>query len=183
MYTGALGHHAQTLVSYLEAIPGIPAWEPHSNPATWMLDAVALPPPASYAVASSSPAASSHSKPPPWLATVFASHEAAAEHTRQLASAASSVHLTGRGAVGSGPARTLSAPLWWQVWELTVRHFIATLRAPDYTAFRLILVRSYGGLVKRLLPYAVHLGLPTAVPHSRRSVWCEHLLTLSCQNV
>lgn len=158
VYTGALGHHAQTLISYLEAIPGIPAWEPHSNPATWMLDAAALPPPPGFDVtaAAMSPAASSHSKPVPWLAAVFASHESAAEHTRQLASAASSVHLTGHGAVGSGPPRTHSAPLWLQVWELTARHFMATLRAPDYTAFRLILVRSSWGREKWLM-CAVHL--------------------------
>ena len=42
MYAGRTGRDSAELVSYFEAVPGVPALQPGMNPATWMLEVTAF---------------------------------------------------------------------------------------------------------------------------------------------
>ena len=42
IYAGPTGRDSAELVSYFEAVPGVPALQPGMNPATWMLEVTAF---------------------------------------------------------------------------------------------------------------------------------------------
>jgi inactivated superfamily I helicase len=42
IYAGPTGHESAELISYFEAIPGVPPIQPGMNPATWMLEITAF---------------------------------------------------------------------------------------------------------------------------------------------
>jgi hypothetical protein len=133
IYSGPLGRHAQDLIAYFQSIPGVPVLPPHANPATWMLDITQTGAPSEEAW--------SDSPDQPWLAGVFRRSAAGVANAHAVDDASTVTDLPGT--VDASAIRGWHAPLsfFWQVSRLTVRQFQATLRAPDLTGLRMVMVR------------------------------------------